>query len=567
MITPRPAAAPINRAFLAASSCAAISWYCWPTTNSFWGSDALSLFYGTVGGAFAIRGIRLLIADFRIRLHIKVSQKRTDDHGSAREATWEEIVSVGMDKPTSGNFIGLHANGHPVFYPPKSPFSLIEKPPGTNKTIAHVIESILHLAELGYSLFIPDPKCELAVMLAEGLRKRGIKVRCINPTKAYLSVCGNVELNPYQAVITAVYAKDETRKDASKIAADYAVIHVPENPNEKNPYFTFGSRRVVVFVILYLAVTDPANCTPTEVYRMIVDPTKLRKALMFAKLHLQTAVEDDKLLDFLKGEAANLLHREKENEENFSSFLEGATQRLLAFTAAGRLGGYGAGAIHDVAEMRNRQVVTFAMTPVSHLREFAPFVSLQNHNLLAACKTNPTGHPVRIVGEEALNYRLLDTADMETLRGMKVSADLYIQSFDGLVKNLGADAARAVESYADVKIYGGIASHHRAKHVSDMLSEATIRKQDYSYKSVVDSLNVSSRELGRRMMTASEVRAMPRDQVWVFVRGMNPMKLTSVHYGHGSPWRDQVSANPTEGPALRGELLFHIHYPKKGSAA
>jgi hypothetical protein len=40
------------------------------------------------------------------------------------------------------------------------------------------------------------------------------------------------------------------------------------------------------------------------------------------------------------------------------------------------------------------------------------------------------------------------------------------------------------------------------------------------------------------------------------------MQLDMVHYGQVSPWRDLVGDNPIEGAKLRGEKLFHIHYPK-----
>src|SRR5690606_4118691 len=119
--------------------------------------------------------------------------------------------------------------------------------------------------------------------------------------------------------------------------------------------------------------------------------------------------------------------------------------------------------------------------------------------------------------------------------------------------------------YCDIKIYAGLTSYARARHVSDMLAEATIRKQDYSFKAEVADISVSSKEQGRRLMMPDEILAMPRNKAWVFVRGMRPLRLTMAHYGSTSPWRDEVAPNPLEGSALRGETLFGIDYTDKPS--
>jgi len=97
---------------------------------------------------------------------------------------------------------------------------------------------------------------------------------------------------------------------------------------------------------------------------------------------------------------------------------------------------------------------------------------------------------MRIVGEEALNFRFHDlVADLETMRRLNVTADFYIQSFAGLERHYGKEAAAAIESYADIRVYGGLNSFVHAKHVSDQLAEETIRKQEASYRSSFDELS------------------------------------------------------------------------------
>jgi hypothetical protein len=77
-------------------------------------------------------------------------------------------------------------------------------------------------------------------------------------------------------LLDAVYS-DTLWRDAVKIAADYAALQYPINKEEKNPYFAYGSRRAILVALLYLALVDPANCTPTGVYKLLADPQAFRR--------------------------------------------------------------------------------------------------------------------------------------------------------------------------------------------------------------------------------------------------------------------------------------------------
>lgn len=550
-----PKSAPVNKAALGAGLLAVTAYHL-SSSVAAWACLAAAAPLAVAAGTG-------LVKDYRLRRNLEKAARASADHGTARQASWEELTARGMDDPASGNFLGLYEETAPAFAPPRTPFSLIEMPPGVGKTVNYVIGSILHQARLGKSLFIPDVKCELAPMLVGALRAMGIEVWCINPAGAHKELCGDTPLNLYQAVVDAAHAPDSFRQDAIKLAFDLAELHLPESKGgeDRNVYFRNGSRRCIAIAILSQALTDPAHCTPSDVFALLNDPSVFQKRLLFLRFELERLLPDDPIAQFLKAEAGGLLTLFRDNPENASSFLEGATQRLLTFNQGGRMAGYGRAASYNIADMRERQIVTFVMAPLSHAREFAPVVSLLTHSLLEAAKRKPAGHPVHIVGEEALNFRFADLAsDMETMRGLKISADLYIQSFDGLVRKYGREAASAIESYCDVKIYAGLNSLARAKHVSDMLAESTIRRQDYSYRAEVSDINVSSRELGRRLMTPDEVLAMDRDKAWVFVRGLRPMLLTMVDYGRVSPWQSEVADNPLEGTKLSGKSVFAIHY-------
>ena len=311
---------PVNRMMLGAGLLGWLAWWLWPSSDSAWQIDSVAWMACTAALTMLGRGLAGLLHSYRLRRNLAASEQITDDHGSAREASWSEVRTAGMDDPEHGNFLGLYDGRAPVFAPPGTPFSLVEMPPGVGKTVNYVIGSILHRAELGASIVIPDPKLELGVMLGPQLKARGYEVWFANPTNGYGDRCGDVELNPYQNVLDAAYATDERRQDAPKYAADHAELAYPTTQEEKNPYFSFGSRRCMALVELILAVTDPGHCTPTDVFRMLADPRRLMKALYHARDKLEGTRRDDSLIDFVKSEAANLIHRAETNEENLGRF-------------------------------------------------------------------------------------------------------------------------------------------------------------------------------------------------------------------------------------------------------
>ena len=566
MIKAKVRSGPVNRSFIIAGFAASIAEWSWPANN--WFEEGLQSFTAgisaAVAGALALQGVVLLTRDYWLRRNLALSLVVSSDHGEARQSTSDERRHRGMDSPRHGELYGLDEKGQPVWRPAQTPFSLVEMPPGIGKTSFLVVGSILHRAMLGYSVIVPDVKTDLGPMLVRHLRALGFETWAINPGKSHLERTRDTAINPYQPVIDAIYGSEGERKDAVKLAADFAALHNPLSRDEKNPYFIYGSRRATGVTILILAIVDPANCTPTQVARVLNDPNAFLKLCRQIQL-FDTNLTRDEVLEVAKSEARNMLHRAKKNEENWSSFLEGATQRLLSFNAAGHLGDYGREAIHNLKTIRERQVIVFIMAPLSHTREFADFVSLVNHNIIAACKAKPDGHPVHLVGEETLAYRFQDlAANLETLRQLRFTADFYIQSFAGLVRQYGKDEAAALESYSDIRVYSGLNSYERAKHVSDMLAEATLKKQDASYGASVTEMNLASREIGRPYMKPDEIMAMPAGTAWMFVRGLRPVLLQLVHYGQVSPWSDWVDPSPITGTRLHGKTLVRVDYAAMG---
>lgn len=559
--------AAINANFFLASTLAFFTWKYWPDASASFYQQGLASLGAGVAGISGLTGGARLIHDVKHRRALLDSREAGIDHGSAREATEAELEARGMFDAGSGTFLGFKF-GRAVFTPKDAPFGLYEAPPGSGKDIYFVVGNILHRAMMGYSVFAPDVKLELAPMLLPGLKAAGVECWGINPTKAHLETCGNVELGLFQAIIDAVYSETSNgRKDAVGIAKEIAQLLLPDKQGGSNStYFSGGARRAIPIPVLLNALVDPAECTPGAAFAMLNDPNLFTEVLQTIDKKLEPMVEDDRIVEYLKSDARNLLSRAEKNEENFGSFLEWATQVLSPYNQAGYLSDYGRAPTNNIKEMCQRPIVAMPMLPFSHVTQFESFTSILNANLLSAAKRNPRQQRIHLCCNEFLNYRFANVgSDLEVMRGLGITADFFIQSFSGLVRKYGQEAAASINDYCDVKVYAGLNSLERARYVSDMLSEGTIARQDYSYRAAPDEVNVSTKRMGRRLMTADEIMAMPRDQAWVFVKGMRPFKVQLKHYGHVYPWNQMVGNNPLEGAPLQGKTLLKIDYAREAA--
>jgi len=555
----------VNGSFVMSGILGAAAWYLWPDAESYWQQHAAAWVLAFSAGVTAISGTKEFANEIRTRSIIAKSEAPSTEHGSAREATLREIRERGCTDPNGGSLIGFK-DGVAIYPPRDAPFAMFEMPPGTGKGIYQVITDILHHSLSGFTVFAPDVKCELAPMLAKGLRNAGIETWCINPTNQFADICSNVEVGLYDALIKAAHSADESRKDAVGLANQIAKLHLPDKDSDKSKvYFVGGSRRLIKVVALLKALIDPANCNPTSILRLLNDVKALVATLRTIVEKLEPFTEDDRVVANLKSEAKNLLHRYETNPENFGSFIEWATQVLApAYNEAGHLADYGTKSTHDIHSLTERPITAFVMTPLSHAVEFESFTSILNANLLSACKRNPKKQRVHLVCDEMLNYRFANIgSDLETMRGLGVTANLYIQSFSGLIRQYGKETAASVNDACDVKVYAGINSYERAKYVSDMLSETTINSRDFSHKAIPTEINISRKKLGRRLMTPDEIMAMPRDQAWVFIKGLRPFRVKMAHYGQIDPMKNMVADSPYDGPPLQGKTLLEINYPKR----
>ncbi|MET3923927.1 hypothetical protein [Devosia sp. 2618] len=144
------------------------------------------------------------------------------------------------------------------------------------------------------------------------------------------------------AIVDAVYSETANgRKDAVGIVKEIVQLLLPDKQDGK--------------------------CTPGAAFAMLNDPKLFTEVLQTIDKKLEPMVEDDRIVEFLKSDARNLLSRAEKNEENFGSFLEWATQVLSPYNQAGYLSDYGRAPTNNIKEMCQRPIVAMPMLPFSHV--------------------------------------------------------------------------------------------------------------------------------------------------------------------------------------------------------
>ena len=125
--------APVNRVAFVSALAASGAWAFWPSAYDGVFNYVAAGLCSAVAIPSAIRSVLLYGRDYTLRRNLARASEASTDHGTAREATWPELVARFMHDPASGNLLGLHEGRRPAFAPPRTPFSMIEMPPGVGK--------------------------------------------------------------------------------------------------------------------------------------------------------------------------------------------------------------------------------------------------------------------------------------------------------------------------------------------------------------------------------------------------------------------------------------------------
>lgn len=188
----------------------------------------------------------------------------------------------------------------------------------------------------------------------------------------------------------------------------------------------------------------------------------------------------------------------------FPQFLKAARDGLSLFEPTGPYAHMGENATARISDIRRvKDRVLFLMIPLHRIETDAKIISLLAYSVFRAAMIYPKGTHVHCVFEEfaALNIPNFNKK-MVTMRGLGVSADMYVQSTAGIERNYGPLATEEILKNCDIKQFAGFDDFGEAENVSKMLGERHAKELDARIdKSASDNVSVGIRDASVPVMS------------------------------------------------------------------
>lgn len=531
------------------------SYALWPATSSSFFDYVLPVAVGTVAAVGAVRSVKGLWFDYRIRQMLSHASKPSGTFGKAEFATVQERLDAGLHDLSGLTFTGL-SDGLPTFLPDGN--LLIEAMQGSGKTSRILVTTIIQLLMTGRSAFVADSKPELVHMLGGFLRDLGFRVVINNPS--YKDGLPHQDSNPFQTLIDAV-ADHKRSHEAFPIAESFGKVIVPDSSDGKAKFFTQIDQQVLQTILLALAVLRPSRCYPAQLWRHLADPDAFEHLLFEAK-------DSDALQGDLAVMARALLQKDRDNPEHLEGGRTGAANALSPFKPSSSLGHYGANHSYEVADARDASLppmVVFDVMPADQLDVFAKAYELTNTARLISLKRASQGRQVVMVADEftALPIRPIAT-EIEFIRSFGIRLVAAYQSWSSLKRVYGEARAESLKANC-AQLYFSVNDLKTAKEISERVGDHTVKTESYGFsEDPKPSRNVG--ETGRRLLPPEELMSLSRDQAILMIPGMRPVKIQTVPWYEIDPIKDQLGENPHEAHPKSKAFKFTINYSRDANA-
>ena len=173
----------------------------------------------------------------------------------------------------------------------------------------------------------------------------------------------------------------------------------------------------------------------------------------------------------------------------------------------------------------------------------------------AADKYGPeTRLPVNVICDEFANLGRMPQFEVviSTVRSRRINLSIILQSTTQLNKVYGEDDANTIIACCDTIVFIGCNDTETAKFVSDLSGVASIRVTSYKdsesqfgARPLMQAHQISDGDGKRNLMNPDEVRRLPSDQILIYHRGQNMLKVNrcgwvlhpfyNKHYAKGCP--------------------------------
>ena len=503
-------------------------------------------------GVAFISAVSAYVENYRARKAWENAQTTHDDKDDFQmeEAS---LIATGM-RDAVGRLYGATLDGKPVFLPHKRKpaFEYILGGQGTGKTTTQTLISCILSALRGdRSVFINDVKKELLPQIIKIYKSLGIEVLCLNIGPGAQDTCPGVQTPVFEHAIDTFFSEDtDLHQMTSMFIREYSKIAIEEHEGDKVPFFKDNGRIAFTALLINLLLFDPENATPTRLWEIACDPTQALKCLERLRDY-SGDLTNNVIRDGQKG-AATLTDLHKVKPEYLPQFLNKIVQGLQIYNSSGPLAHYGRGAVARISDMRKRHMVVASMTPLSMLNDARAHTSFNAFNFYMSAKAAPTGMRMHAILDEFTALNLPSWGkEMLVLRGLGVSAEMYIQSRIALEESMGEKSAKVVFEQSDVWQMSGL-SLEDAKFASEIMGNKMVRRHNANISATrFEDIGFAFQDHEEPLKTPQQLMAMPSNHQVVKVRGHRPSIMLKTPYWEIKGVVEKLADNPLEGPAPR----------------
>ena len=416
---------------------------------------------------------------------------------------------------------------------------LVLSPAGGGKTRDFVIPALF--TDRG-NMIVADLKGTLAAITARVRRKTfKHKTYFLNPANRFGKILGpSARFNPLQ-LLNENWIKEARRAFLMSDARMLALQLLPDPKGaETNVFFRNGSRKLLVFAFVYLAVTT-SKATLSGALNLLSDMTQLTNALY-------KSASDDRLNGELIRMANDLLGKLNDGRpEQLESFREGALQVLEPYSSSGVLADATSASDFKFSDLRKIKGTVYIICDPTQMAAFASWLGLVMESAKTELIREAQGKPVTFMIDEATNFKFASLPSLLTsAREFNLRLWVIVQELEQWAHVYGREALDTLLSQTEVKIIHGSRSQKTCELVSNMLGEYSVNQTNYNKGgSILDPVTRSVSEVGRKLMTTDEVRKF--EKAIVFVRNLPPMALEKVGYHQVFPLCFWADPNPLFG--------------------
>lgn len=506
-------------------------------------------FVALVGG---FKALSLSLVRLRNILMRRDAMAATTQRGSASWATSKDLKRAGLYE-TSGVFLGCDTEGRPLFFDGEI-HGLTLAPAGSGKTIAFSVPALCHSP---LPMIVSDFKGTLAVMTKSVREKQHRQeVFCVNPAHLYADHLGTpARYNPLQILLDDWMVPEGNRNliaDAQSIALQ--LCPEPTTTGE-NTFFRNGSRKMLVFVLVFLIVFHgAAKASLSEALSLLRNVKLLIEACTMA---MPSPILNGELADM----SAELHYKlTAQDTRQVDSFLEGAVQALAAFSSSGWLAESTSACDFRFKDLKEHPATVFLIADPTKMKVFAPWMGLMGWAAITELTRCRSTQRVLFCLDECTNFRIEGLAESLTgLREFGIACHFIFQDLSEYEAKNGRAGLETLLSQTTVKQIFGARDAKTCELVSRMLGEQTVKAMNVnlgrtSYDPIIQSVS----EHARRLLSADEVRQFP-DTI-IFIDSLPPIRAIKTGYHEVKPWSDWVAANPLFGSKLRGKTRVRLKY-------